>query len=122
MDSHVRKIIIAGNTKGGSIAVQFASYLTGLDLSVLEIKTKIVSCHTVRVKQEVNSKVILPLLAFPDYRIGQSSVGQLSMRRCDDYQLIITLSAIKVSKKFQKKICPAGDRTRDLLIDFPLYQ
>jgi hypothetical protein len=39
-----------------------------LDQSVLKIKTKIVSCHTADskpVKQEVNSRVILPPLVFP---------------------------------------------------------
>jgi hypothetical protein len=58
----------AGNTKGGSIPVPLTSCLTGLDLSVLQIKTKIVSCHTADakpVKQEVNGIVILPLLVFP---------------------------------------------------------
>ncbi len=39
-------IEVAGNTKGGSITVPLTSCLTGLDLSVLQIKTKIVSCHT----------------------------------------------------------------------------
>jgi len=34
----------SGNTKGGSITVPLASCLTGLDKSVLQIKTKIVSC------------------------------------------------------------------------------
>jgi hypothetical protein len=44
------------------------SCLTGLDLSVLQIKTKIVSSHTADskpVKQDVNSTVILPPLVFP---------------------------------------------------------
>ncbi len=38
-------------------------------MSVLRIKTKIVSCHTADskpVKQEVNSTVILPPLVFPN--------------------------------------------------------
>ncbi len=55
------------NTKGGSITVPL-SCLTGLDLSVLQIKTKIVSCHTADskpVKQEVNGTVVLPPLVFP---------------------------------------------------------
>jgi hypothetical protein len=58
----------AGNTKGGSITVPLTSYLTGLDKSVLQIKTKIVSCHTANskpVKQEVNGTVILTPLVFP---------------------------------------------------------
>ncbi len=57
-----------GNTKGGRFTVPLTSCLTGLDLSVLQIKTKIVSCHTADskpVKQEVNGTVILPLLVFP---------------------------------------------------------
>jgi hypothetical protein len=57
-----------GNTKGGSITVPLTSCLTGLDKSALQIKTKIVSCHTADskpVKQEVNSTVILPNLVFP---------------------------------------------------------
>jgi hypothetical protein len=42
--------------------------MTGLDESVLQIKTKIVSCHTADyklVKQEVNGKMLLPPLVFP---------------------------------------------------------
>ncbi len=57
-----------GNTKGGSITVLLTSCLTGLDKSVLQIKTKIVNCHTADskpVKQEVNGTVILPPLVFP---------------------------------------------------------
>ncbi len=44
--------------------VPLTSCLTGLDQAVLQIKTKIVSCHTTNskpVKQEVNGIVILPL-------------------------------------------------------------
>jgi hypothetical protein len=58
-----------GNTKGGSITVPLASCLTGLGKSVLQIKTKIVSCHTADskpVKEEINSTVILPPLVFPE--------------------------------------------------------
>jgi hypothetical protein len=57
----------AGNTKGGSISVPFTSCLTGLDWSVLQMKTKILSSHTADsqpVKQEVNGTVILPPLVF----------------------------------------------------------
>jgi hypothetical protein len=42
--------------------------LTDLDYSVLQIKTKIVSCHTADsepAKQEVNGTLILPPLLFP---------------------------------------------------------
>ncbi len=61
-------IACARNTKGGSITVPLTSCLTGLDKSVLHIKTKFDSCHTANakpVKQEVNSTVILPPLLFP---------------------------------------------------------
>ncbi len=57
-----------GNTKGGSNTVPVTSCLTGLDLSVLQIKTEIVSCHAADskpVKQEVNGTVILSSLVFP---------------------------------------------------------
>ncbi len=60
--------VCPGNTKGGSITVPLTSCLTGLDQSVLQIKMKIVSCHTddsKPVKQEVNSTMILPPLVFP---------------------------------------------------------
>ncbi len=53
----------AGNTKG--LTVPLTSCLTRLDQSVLQIKTKIVICHTADskpVKQEVNGTVILPPL------------------------------------------------------------
>ena len=56
------------NTKGGSITVPLTSCLNGLDQSVLQIKTKIVSSHTADskpVKQEVNGTVIHPPLVFP---------------------------------------------------------
>jgi hypothetical protein len=57
----------AWNTKGGSITLLLTFCLTGLDWSVLQIKTKIASCHTddsKPVKQEVNGTVILPPLVF----------------------------------------------------------
>ncbi len=57
-----------GNTKGGSITVPLTSCLTGLDESVLQIKTKIVSCNIADsklVKQEANGTVILPPSVFP---------------------------------------------------------
>ncbi len=47
--------------------MSLTSYLTGLDRSVLQIKTKIISSHTADskpVKQEVNSTVIPPPLVF----------------------------------------------------------
>ncbi len=60
----------SGNTKGGSITVPLTPCLTGLDLSVLQMKTKIVSCHTADsklLKQEINGIVILPRLVFPAF-------------------------------------------------------
>jgi hypothetical protein len=67
----------AGNTKGGSITVTLTSCLTGLDYTVLQIKTKIVSSHTADskpVKQEVNGTVILPPLVFPVFCIHKLSI------------------------------------------------
>jgi hypothetical protein len=64
--------------KEGSITVPLTSCLTGLDSSVLQIKTQIVSCHTADskpVKQEVNGKVILPPLVFPDVRVHNAPGG-----------------------------------------------
>jgi hypothetical protein len=61
-------IVSAGNTKGGSITVPLTSCLTGLNYSVLQIKTKIVSSHKADckpVKQEVNGTVILPPFSIP---------------------------------------------------------
>ncbi len=65
-----------GNTKRGSINVPLTSCLTGLEYSPLQIKTKIVSCHTADskpVKQEVNGTVILPPLVFPAWAQANST-------------------------------------------------
>jgi hypothetical protein len=73
----VQHILYSGNTKGGSITIPLTSCLTGLDKSVLQIKTKLVSCHTAdseTVKQEVNGTVILPPLVFPDVLMNTHSV------------------------------------------------
>jgi hypothetical protein len=52
-NSHTtRRTTTPGNTKGGSIIVPLTSCLTGLDWPVSQIKTKIVSCHTVDSKPE----------------------------------------------------------------------
>jgi len=62
----------AGNTKGGSITVPLTSCLTGLDYSVLQKETKIVSNHTADskpVKQAVKGTVILPPLVLPGSRV-----------------------------------------------------
>jgi hypothetical protein len=56
--------------------------LTGLDKSILQIKTKIVSCHTADskpVKQEVNGTVILP--AKVETHSGETWMSQLEERR-----------------------------------------
>jgi hypothetical protein len=70
----------SGNTKGGSITVPLTSCLTGLDKSVLQIKTKIVSSHTADskpVKQEVTGAVMLPPLVFPEQMFDCSSLLSL---------------------------------------------
>jgi hypothetical protein len=59
----VKALVKPGNTKGASMTVPLTSCLTGLDKSVLKIKTKIVSCNTDDsrpVKQGVNGTEILP--------------------------------------------------------------
>ncbi len=56
-----------GNAEGGSIPLLLTSRLTGLGQSVLQTKTKNLSCHTADskpVKQEVN--IQSPPLVFPD--------------------------------------------------------
>jgi hypothetical protein len=82
----------ARNIKGGSITVLLTSCLTGLDLSVLQIKTKIVSCHTAYskpVKQEVNGTVILPPLVFHGFSMVIFGWGEkLSLK--NDRETIIT--------------------------------
>ncbi len=70
MYTYVMCIDISGNAKGGSITVPLTSCLTCLDQPVLQIETKIVSCHTADskpVKQEINRTVILPPLVFPGH-------------------------------------------------------
>jgi len=52
-------LVELGNTKGGSVSILVTSCLTGLDKSVLQIKTKIVSFDTADskpVKQEVSGQ------------------------------------------------------------------
>jgi hypothetical protein len=74
---------LPGNAKGGRITVLLTSCLTGLDQFVLQIKTKIVSCHTAGskpVKQEANGTVILPSLVFPGFYVGIRS------HRCQNHR------------------------------------
>ncbi len=59
----IHMMVGSGNTKGASITVPLTFCFTGLDYSVLQINTKIVSCHTADskpVKQEVNSMILSP--------------------------------------------------------------
>ncbi len=61
---------------GNTITVPLTSCLTGLDLSVLQIKTKIVSSHIAdskSVKQEVKGTVILHPLVFPGLSLMKAS-------------------------------------------------
>jgi hypothetical protein len=83
-----------GNTKGGSIIILLTSCLTGLDKSVLQIKTKTVSCHTVDskpVKQEVNRTVILPPLAFPARTVKYHHTLGNSLRRSSNLNLVTSV-------------------------------
>ncbi len=86
--------VLSGNTKGGSINIPLTSCLTGLDQSVLQIKTKIVSCHTADskpVKQEVNSTEICPPLVFPSFVHGLLCLGNTSGRKNIAQQMSIVL-------------------------------
>ncbi len=77
--------IIPENTKGGSITVPLTSCLTGLDLSVLQIKTKIVSslaADSKPVKQEVNGTMILPPLVFPVYTKAEKLARRNALAFC----------------------------------------
>jgi hypothetical protein len=88
-----------GNTKGGSITVPSTSCLTVSDKTVLQIKTKIVSCHTADskpVKQEVDGTVYSlvklsrvegaqNLTKIQTFQIDQTSI-------CFCYCLLLTLS------------------------------
>jgi hypothetical protein len=92
-----------GNTKGRSIIVPLTSCLTGLDSSVLQIKTKIVSCHTAYskpVKQEVNRTVILPPLVFPDssfiHSFIHSFIQSVSQSECVIILYIVSLSVARL--------------------------
>ncbi len=74
--TRLKSIARAGILKGGSITVLLTYCLTGLDYSVLQIKTKIVSSHTADsnpVKQEVNSTEIFHPLVF----LGQGQTPHL---------------------------------------------
>ncbi len=60
-------MVSSGNTIGGSITVPLTPCLSGLGLSVLQIKIEIVHCHTddsKPVKREVNGTLIRPPLVF----------------------------------------------------------
>ncbi len=62
-------------------AVPLTSFLTGWDYFVLQIKTKIVNCHTADtkpIKQEVNGTVvILPTLVFPGKNMLLNLLGKI---------------------------------------------
>ncbi len=83
----------SGNTKGGSIAVPSTFCFTGVDQSVLQIKTKIVSCHTADykpIKQEANGTVILPPLVFPP--LSQHHWASLKQIKKIEHFVILTRS------------------------------
>ncbi len=86
------ELVKAGITDGGGITVPLTSCLTGLEYSVFQIKTKIVSCHTADskpVKQEVNSTVILPPLVFPGQ--GITNRGPSNLTLSSNYLLRISI-------------------------------
>ncbi len=116
-----------GNTKGGSIIVPLTSCLTGLDWFVLQIKTKIVSCHTDDsrpVKQEVNGTVILLPLVFPGYRLC-TCLGLLersSTIRTDP--TCVTLRKVansRIARCNRSKLCHCLDGIKATSIYFYVY-
>ncbi len=77
-------LLPSGNTKGGNITVPLTSCLTDLVKSVLQIKPKIVCCHTAdskSVKQEVNGTVILPPFSIPCFLPADLSEGRVLRER-----------------------------------------
>jgi hypothetical protein len=89
----------AGNTKGISITVPLTSSLTGLDQSVLLIKSKTVSCHTADskpVKEEVNGTVILPPLVFPGLTMEPLLLADLEIFFSSDKRSSLFLIATKI--------------------------
>ncbi len=108
----------AGDTIGGSITVPFTSCLTDLDQSVLQMKTKIVSCHTgdsKPVKQEVNSTVILPPLVFPDQGLQTCICGLCHQR------LAITVRCLKqanfgLTRNYQAKVVVSANGKHSSLL------
>jgi hypothetical protein len=73
--------------------------LTGLDYSILQIKTKIVSCHTANfkpVKQEVNGKVILPPLVFPGQNVKDNLIREESFTILKSQMMVIIVKRQKV--------------------------
>ena len=90
-------MLIGGNIKWGSITVPLTSCLTGLDWSVLQIKTTIVSCHTTDskpVKQEVNGTVTLPPLVFPGSTVLVVRDDEKTLHNFDDRSLVGILNSL----------------------------
>ncbi len=127
------------NTKGGRVTVQLTSCLTGLNESVIQIETKIVSCHTADskpVKQEVNGTVIFPPLVFTAWEISlnqpitQTSYKNRLINGMHHFQCFALLVLLVAAAKphFKKKVlvagtklvCMAGRLTRQLGLCFLL--
>jgi hypothetical protein len=92
----IEMIPYAGNTKGGKYHSTIDLLFDWFGLVVLQIKTKIVSCHTADskpVKQEVNSTVILPPLVFPALCVESPNVTKASKK------------SVNVTDVFAKKHC-----------------
>jgi hypothetical protein len=72
----------------------------------LQIKTKIVSCHTADsnpVKQEVNGTVILPPLVFPAYTYLEELLSGTISGNYFMMELLFETSFLKRSVTFKKK-------------------
>ncbi len=87
--------VSSGNIKGGSITIPLTSCLTCWDWPVLQIKTKIASCHTAdskAVKQEVKCTVILPPVVFPGFmRITSDCKTHIILSSVPHFQFLSSL-------------------------------
>ncbi len=91
----------------GSFTVPLTSCLTGLDQSVLQIKTKIFSCRTADskpVKQEVNSTVIfLPLVFLGLFLLNPCRQGQELILEGSRRTKLSTLVGSSLTDKYKVK-------------------
>ncbi len=85
----------------------------------MQIKEKIVSCHTADsklFKQEVNRTVILPPLVFPGKMLIVQPSGALWYRSV--YPVSVLVYSLKILSRARGESDPADDKTRVQQTDF----